>query len=258
MSFRMYQKYVLCYVYFWSLVQFNTQHFTPLYTIEINMNVLPDTQTTSYNSVASAKHLGNLIKGNMAGISCGFMPLGGGSGINYARIAALDAISTIFKEIDADLDGLIKVEAFASYMLLRNIIIEEGDIDEMKKLTNEDGKITNTALQRFLNDSKYMKEIESRSYELMSDVKMANVAFNLLDKDGDGFLTKKEFSRSMRSLKDHQIDCLFSKFDIDHDEKLSLGEFKNIFYAKKLRAIKKEKLPKIRVTTSTSTLQEYI
>ena len=114
------------------------------------------------------------------------------------------------------------------------------------------------------NESKYINEIERRSYELMNDVKMANVAFNLLDKDGDGFLTKKEFSRSMRSLKDHQIDCLFSKYDIDHDEKLSLGEFKNIFHAKKLRALKSDKLksskPKIKITTSTSTstLQEYI
>ena len=194
----------------------------------------------------------------MAGISCGFMPLGGGSGVNYARIAALDAISTIFKEIDSDQDGLIKVEAFASYLLLRNIKLEVNDIDALKKLTNEDGKITNTALQRFLNDSKYINEIERRSYELMTDVKMANVAFNLLDKDGDGFLTKKEFSRSMKNLKDHQIDCLFSKYDIDHDEKLSLGEFKNIFHAKKVRALKNEKLPKIKVTTSTSTLQDYI
>ena len=50
----------------------------------------------------------------MAGIACGFMPLGGSGAREYERQAAMKTIDKIFHEIDTDHDGRIKVEYSSS------------------------------------------------------------------------------------------------------------------------------------------------
>ena len=46
----------------------------------------------------------------MAGIACGFMPLGGSGAREFERQAAMKTIDKIFHEIDTDHDGRIKLE----------------------------------------------------------------------------------------------------------------------------------------------------
>ena len=50
----------------------------------------------------------------MAGIACGFMPLGGSGAREFERQAAMKTIDKIFHEIDTDHDGRIKVEYSSS------------------------------------------------------------------------------------------------------------------------------------------------
>ena len=78
----------------------------------------------------------------MAGISCGFMPLGGGNGKEIERNNALRALGKIFSEIDSNCDGFIKVEAFIAYLTLRyGIVMSNEDKENLRKAANEFGEI---------------------------------------------------------------------------------------------------------------------
>ena len=74
----------------------------------------------------------------------------------------------------------------------------------------------------------------------------------MLDKNKDGFLSKKELAQSLKSLSETQIDCILTKYDIDKDNKLSLTEFTNMMNARKLKAYKERKLPKIQVNSTSA------
>ena len=187
----------------------------------------------------------------MAGIACGFMPLGGGSGVNWERQNALEVIEKIFKEIDSDCDGLIKVESFIAFMMLNGVTVPEKDKAELTKLTDRDGKIKQLDLQRSSLDCDFFKQvIAGKGCEIRMDIDRTRTAFGIFDKDGDGYLTKREFSKSMQSLSGNQIDSIFNKYDIDKDDKLSIYEFKNIMSAKKRRALKSKNIPRIQITSA--------
>ena len=49
-------------------------------------------------------------------------------------------------------------------------------------------------------------------------------------------------------LSDCQVESIFAKYDKDNDKKLSSREFKNMIEAKKVRSMKKRKMPEIKVT----------
>ena len=187
----------------------------------------------------------------MAGISCGFMPLGGGSGVNWERNAALETIEKIFREIDSDHDGRIKVESFITFVMLNGITVTERDRLELEKVKDAEGKIRQMELQKVSLECDFFAELKAgKCWEIDNDIDKAKTAFGIFDKDGDGFLTKREFSKSMKSLSDHQIQSIFNKYDLDKDEKLSIHEFKNIMSAKKRRAMKSKNIPKIQITSA--------
>ena len=54
----------------------------------------------------------------------------------------------------------------------------------------------------------------------------------MFDKDGDGFLTKSEFSKICKKLNRQQVDAVFRKFDKDDDGLLSFEEFQTMFNRK--------------------------
>ena len=137
----------------------------------------------------------------MAGISCGFMPLGGGSGKDWEKKLALDTVCKIFSELDTDCDGFIKVDAFVTFLALRNIEVTPEDLDKLKDMMNESGEIRKIDVQRHAVDSKYFEDVKKRSWELCSEIDSTNTMFKVLDKDGDGYLTKKDFSQSLRNLR---------------------------------------------------------
>ena len=187
----------------------------------------------------------------MAGISCGFMPLGGGTGVDWKRRAALVTIEKVFREIDSDHDGRIKVESFVTFMMLNGVTVTEIDRSDLEKAKDTEGRIRQIDLQKVSLECDFFNELKAgKSWEIEADIARAKTAFGIFDKDGDGFLTKREFSKSMKSLSDHQIDSIFNKYDMDKDEKLSIYEFKNILSAKKRRSMKLKNIPKIQVTSA--------
>ena len=56
----------------------------------------------------------------------------------------------------------------------------------------------------------------------------AERAFNIFDKDNDGYITKDEFAKMSKKLNKDQIEAVFSKFDKDGDGVLSFEEFKKM------------------------------
>ena len=55
-----------------------------------------------------------------------------------------------------------------------------------------------------------------------------DTAFNLFDKNKDGFITKDEFAEVSKKLSPAQIDAVFAKYDANKDGKLSKEEFRNL------------------------------
>lgn len=187
----------------------------------------------------------------MAGIACGVMPLGGGSGIDWKRNSALETVEKIFREIDSDQDGHIKVESFITFMILNGVTVTQTDRLKLEKVKDTEGRIRQIDLQKVSLECDFFNELKAgKSWEIDNEIGKAKTAFGIFDKDGDGFLTKREFSRSMKSLSDHQIDNIFNKYDKDKDEKLSIYEFKNLMSAKKRRAMKLKNIPKIQITSA--------
>ena len=139
-----------------------------------------------------------------------------------------------------------------SYLSLSRILVSAEDTQQLKQMADSEGKISHYALQKYSWDAEYFDQVKKHSAELEMDIRKLNLAFQVFDKDGDGFLTKKEFSRSMKNLNDYQVNSIFSKYDHDNDEKLSIAEFKNIMNAKKRRAISSKKLPIIKITSARS------
>jgi len=56
----------------------------------------------------------------------------------------------------------------------------------------------------------------------------AELAFKALDKNSDGFISKREFNEISKTLTKEQIAVVMVKFDQDGDGKLSYSEFKKL------------------------------
>ncbi|XP_023332651.1 calmodulin-beta [Eurytemora carolleeae] len=61
--------------------------------------------------------------------------------------------------------------------------------------------------------------------EFMGEESRAERLFKLMDKDGDGFVTKTEFREVCKNLNREQIDLAFKKFDQTGNDKLNFREF---------------------------------
>jgi len=124
--------------------------------------------------------------------------------------------------------------------------------DEIKKqflkainLSNEtDGKLSRDQWTKVLIDAGIKKntdeaeklleskdiDIEGRlSYEqFMGEETRAEKLFKLMDKDGDGWISKNEFKEVCKNLSKEQIEATFKKFDQTGNEKLNLREFSDM------------------------------
>lgn len=77
-----------------------------------------------------------------------------------------------------------------------------------------------------LLESKEMDTDGRLSYEeFMGEESRAEKLFRLMDKDGDGFVTKNEFKEVCKNLSKDQIEATFRKFDQTGNDKLNFREF---------------------------------
>ena len=60
----------------------------------------------------------------------------------------------------------------------------------------------------------------------------AKLAFNVYDRNRDGYLTKAELRKTSKRMTDAQIDAVFEKYDRNKDGKLDFNEFKDLMEAR--------------------------
>ena len=104
----------------------------------------------------------------------------------------------------------------------------------MKEFADQDGLVTKENFTNYAKNSKFFKSQinENNSNSVAARqlaIKKAEIAFRMFDKDGDGFLTKSEFSKICKKLNRQQVDAVFRKFDKDDDGLLSFEEFQSMF-----------------------------
>ena len=91
--------------------------------------------------------------------------------------------------------------------------------------------------ENFTNYAKNSKFFKSQINENNSNsvaarelaIKKAEIAFRMFDRNGDGCISKGEFSQISKKLNSKQVDAVFKKFDKDDDGLLSFEEFQTIF-----------------------------
>eukprot|EP00090_Calanus_glacialis_P017134 TRINITY_DN26785_c0_g1_i1.p1 TRINITY_DN26785_c0_g1~~TRINITY_DN26785_c0_g1_i1.p1 ORF type:complete len:160 (-),score=64.64 TRINITY_DN26785_c0_g1_i1:162-641(-) len=156
-----------------------------------------------------------------------------------------------------------------SWFLMNKKSDEKKKKEEIKKqflraVTKEsDGKLSKDQWTKVLLDAKIHKStdeveklFESKELdvdgrlsfeEFMGEQSRAERLFKLMDRDGDGFVTKNEFKEVCKNLKKEQIEATFRKFDQTGNDKLNLQEFRDMMNKRaetktKLENTKKEEV----------------
>merc|ERR1712209_321253 len=119
------------------------------------------------------------------------------------------ALEEAFKKADTDGDGKLTVDEYYKVLQDHNIKTSKEEILRLIEFT-ESGFITPEC---FLGHKP--ATVEER----------AETAFNIIDKNHDGFITKKEMAVVAKRLTLNQIDAVFERNDKDKDGRLSKKEF---------------------------------
>merc|ERR1719153_389722 len=115
--------------------------------------------------------------------------------------------------------------------------------------TNKDGKLTPEEWWNLLNNSGIQASREEvdhffscmdRDYdgrlsfaELMGEETPIEKLFKLMDKNGDGFVSKREFLTICKKLSKEQVRIAFLQFDQSGDDRLDYREFCNMIKIQK-------------------------
>merc|ERR1719309_172658 len=134
----------------------------------------------------------------------------------------LNDVKAAFKKIDTDNDGLLsKKEIMAS----SGNKFDAEEVDAIFALgdVNGDGQIDMGEFISIMFPSAVDVALQvSQTFKTLDDVKQA---FKLLDKDGDGSITKQEMAKSGQKFNSAQIEAIFALGDINDDGALDLDEF---------------------------------
>merc|ERR1739844_582162 len=105
-----------------------------------------------------------------------------------------------------------------------------GDIkvteDEMKKLAqfaDSEGQVCKGDFINYCRKSEMFASLDKNKDKVVSDIEVtskAHLAFKALDKNQDGFISKKEFSKISKNLNKEQINRVLERFDENGDGKL--------------------------------------
>merc|ERR1712156_29827 len=138
------------------------------------------------------------------------------------------ALSELFKKVDVSGDGTISIEEYVSMCETYGIKFNDADKERVREIADAQGEICKNDFIRHIKDQKLLFEFRQTNPD--SDhhwQKITLMAFRLFDKNGDGFMTKKEFRwMTTSALISHEtIDCVFRRFDLDENGKLDVTEF---------------------------------
>lgn len=157
------------------------------------------------------------------------------------------ALRKILNYLDYNKNFKIRLEDFIDIMEEHDVDIEPEEVLELCDLTEDTGEICQSTLMIFVKNSNVWKVLEKQiSYEsggqsifsqgakgqtkieaISLKANKVHAAFNVLDSDRDGFVTKQDFRNKFHNLNSNQIDVVFNKYDRANNGKLSFVEFKN-------------------------------
>merc|ERR1719357_2141894 len=134
----------------------------------------------------------------------------------------LNDVKAAFKKIDTDNDGLLsKKEMLAS----SGSKYDAEEVDAIFALgdINGDGSIDMGEFISIMFPSAVDVALQvSQTFKNLDDVKQA---FKLLDKDGDGSISKQEMASSGQKFNSAQVEAIFALGDVNDDGALDLDEF---------------------------------
>eukprot|EP00090_Calanus_glacialis_P019738 TRINITY_DN30273_c0_g1_i1.p1 TRINITY_DN30273_c0_g1~~TRINITY_DN30273_c0_g1_i1.p1 ORF type:complete len:250 (+),score=70.48 TRINITY_DN30273_c0_g1_i1:32-751(+) len=188
-----------------------------------------------------------------------------------------DAFLKLLQHFERKESEKIMLDGFFDLMDEHGVYVADKEVDELCALSDENGDIEHTQLFDYARNSKFWEilikkdvyaneevlKLMTKTYDLSGRAKgppkiskldtinkainKVSSAFTALDKDKDGFVTKRDFERAFPSLTSVQVDACFKKFDKDKDGMLNFTEFKNFMG-------KRKSLPDKALARCTSTL----
>merc|ERR1711953_647227 len=119
-----------------------------------------------------------------------------------------------FKKADKNGDGKLSYEEYWNVIKMSGISISEAEFQEIVKVKDADS-------DGFISCKEFLERSEGSS-------KKSDIAFDILDKDGDGYLTKEEFSQAGGRITRKQIEAVYKRNDQDGDGRLSRDEYNSL------------------------------
>jgi len=126
------------------------------------------------------------------------------------EMRAEKALETAFKKADTDGDGKLSVDEYYTVLKDHNINTTKEEILRLIEVSDA-GFVTPAS---FLGRGR-PADTEGR----------AERAFNIIDKNHDGYITKQEMAAVAKRLSQQQIEAVFARNDKDQDGRLSKKEF---------------------------------
>merc|ERR1719167_709139 len=116
-----------------------------------------------------------------------------------------------------------------------NVELDPEEVLELCELTEASGEICHSTLIIFIKNARVWKLLErqapaesrSRIEAISAKANKVHAAFNVLDSDRDGFVTRGDFKKKFHNLNSKQIDVVFQRYDRSSHGRLSFVEFKN-------------------------------
>ena len=135
----------------------------------------------------------------MAGISCGAVWFGGGGEQPKACEVAL---GKIIDSLNNDNTGKVKVETFVKFLDGYGINMQPEEVEEMEKLADTQGQVGKYALKTFVRNAWVWGDLEKQAETICRESKKVALAFNVMDENNDGYVTKSEFGHTLKNLKE--------------------------------------------------------
>jgi len=145
------------------------------------------------------------------------------------------ALRRILNFLDHNNNHKIRLEDFIDIMDEHNVEFDPEEVLELCELTEATGEICHSTLIIFIKNARVWKLLErqaptesrSRIEAISAKANKVHAAFNLLDSDRDGFVTRSDFKKKFHNLNSKQIDVVFQRYDRSSHGRLSFVEFKN-------------------------------
>lgn len=150
----------------------------------------------------------------------------------------LKAINEIFEKADISGNGKISLQEYINICGEYGIEVSPSELKKVEAIADSSGEIPKSDFIAYVQKSNLFKSFEEVDPE--SDFhwnRKVDLAWNLFDKNMDGYITKIEFRwmTSSDKLNRQQIDMVYKKCDLNGDGVLDKEEFKKMIFRHRAR-----------------------